>query len=181
MKSPLRTIIVSATLALLGFTAVTYTSCTEDKCKGISCAYGGSCNDGTCACPTGYEGPQCETVNNARYLGDWYVNEDGTQSNAAQYTVSLESDGDAYHVKLTNFYNHLSTVAKGTVKGDTLTIPLQTVDGYTIEGWGALVPDAHYGIHGRLTMYYYVIDTRTGVTDRFALGTTENNPSKWNK
>lgn len=179
MKSPLRTIAVTAALALIGFSAVTYTSCTEDKCKGISCAYGGTCNDGACTCPTGYEGPQCETINRVRYMGDWYVNEDGTQSNAAQYTVSIEPDGEATHIKLTNFYNNLFSDVKATVKGDTMTIPQQVINNFTVEGWGVIADDPHYGEHGRMTVYYKVLDGNTGVTNYFGFG--GGLPSKWNK
>ena len=179
MKSTLRTIIVSASLALFGLTAVTYTSCTEDKCKGIICAYGGTCNEGRCTCPTGYEGPQCETINRVRFQGDWYVNEDGTQSNAAQYTVSIEPDGDATHIKMTNFYNHLLQDVKATVLGDTLTIPQQVINNFTVEGWGVIVDDLHYGEHGRIELYYYVTDGNTGSTDRYGIG--GGSSSKWNK
>ena len=179
MKSPLRTILVSASLALFGFTAVTYTSCTEDKCKGISCAYGGTCNEGICTCPAGYEGPQCETINRVRYTGDWYVNEDGTQANAAQYTVSVEPNGDITHIKFTNFYNHLLQNVDASVLGDTLTIPQQTINNFTVEGWGVIMDDPYYGEHGRINMYYYVTDNNTGVTDRYGIG--GGSPSKWNK
>lgn len=178
MKSTLRTIFVSATLALSAFTAVTLTSCTEDKCKGIACAYGGTCTEGKCNCPAGYEGPQCETVNNVRFMGDWYVKEDGTRSNAAQYTVSVEGDGDPTRIKITNFRNLLHTVVKGTVKGDTLTIAQQTIDGYTIQGWGILTEDLHYGEHGRMTLWYSLTDPM-GVVDDFGLADGE--PSLWNK
>jgi len=32
-----------------------------DPCEGVTCLNGGTCNDGTCACPTGYTGANCGT------------------------------------------------------------------------------------------------------------------------
>jgi len=178
MKSILRTVLVSATIALTGFTAVTYTSCTEDKCKAIVCAYGGTCNDGVCTCPSGYEGPQCETINRERFRGIWQVNEDGTLSNAAQYAVSVDPGADITHVQITNFRNYLTANVVAHVKGDTLTIDAQAVNGNTVEGYAVLSDDVYYGDHGRLTVYYYIQDAN-GTIDRFGFG--GGAPSKWNK
>lgn len=179
MKSTLRTIFASTLIALSGFTAVTLSSCEEDKCKGISCAYGGTCNEGRCTCPAGYEGPQCETINRQRFGGIWYVNEDGTLSNAAQYSVAVEDVADDMtKIKISTFNNQLRLNVIASVKGDTMTIPQQVVDGFTVEGRGILTDDLHYGEHGRMTVTYYIIDPN-GVRNDF--GTTENNPSLWNK
>jgi hypothetical protein len=57
----LSTIIISALFTCLLFSATLYSSCNEDKCEGITCQNGGSCKDGTCLCPEGYEGTRCET------------------------------------------------------------------------------------------------------------------------
>ncbi len=179
MKSTLRSLIVSATLAFSAFAAVTFSSCTEDKCKGIVCAYGGNCNDGACVCPTGYEGPQCETVNRDYYKGIWKVNEDGTRSNAAQYDVAIETTGDVPNLKMTNFRNYLTMNVAAHVKGDTLTIDRQSVNNTTVEGWGVIDKDVYYGDHGLMMMYYYVIYP-DGTRDDYGFNGV-GNPSKWNK
>lgn len=37
-------------------------SCSKsDPCEGIACKNGGTCSDGSCQCPPGWEGPLCET------------------------------------------------------------------------------------------------------------------------
>jgi hypothetical protein len=37
-----------------------FSSCKEDKCETVSCQNGGTCVEGTCNCPTGYSGANCE-------------------------------------------------------------------------------------------------------------------------
>ena len=51
--------------------AVFYTSCTQDTCNHVTCFNGGSCGNGVCRCPTGYEGPTCQTLSTARYIGGY--------------------------------------------------------------------------------------------------------------
>ncbi len=42
--------------------SIGFTSCSKkDPCEGLACLNGGTCEDGTCACPSGYEGSLCET------------------------------------------------------------------------------------------------------------------------
>lgn len=39
-----------------------FLSCSKsDPCEGIACKNGGTCADGKCQCPVGWEGPLCET------------------------------------------------------------------------------------------------------------------------
>jgi hypothetical protein len=54
--------VVFAVLMTVGlFSMVTYTACKKDKCLNMGCLNGGACVDGTCMCPAGYEGLNCET------------------------------------------------------------------------------------------------------------------------
>lgn len=178
MKARLRTVLFSTLFASAAFTSVTYTSCTEDKCKAILCAYNGVCNEGACLCPAGYEGPQCETINRERFKGIWQVEEDGTRSNAAQYPVSIDDGSDITHVTIKNFRNALQDLVNCSVKGDTLYIPLQTVNAHKIQGFGVLQRDIYYAEHGTLTMFYSVTDPIDSV-DNFGL--PNGKPSVWHK
>ncbi len=48
-----------------------YTSCEKNICDGVTCQHGGSCANGLCTCPTGYEGAQCQTLVTDRYVGTY--------------------------------------------------------------------------------------------------------------
>lgn len=66
------------------FASVTYTSCKKDKCKKVTCANGGTCYDGNCACASGYTGKTCETL--ARDIFAKSYKGDGTDTDGDNYT-----------------------------------------------------------------------------------------------
>jgi hypothetical protein len=179
MKARFKTIVLSALGALTVFSGVTLSSCKEDKCKAIVCAYGGVCSDGACLCPSGYEGPQCETVNRTRFLGIWTVTEDGSLTNAAQYSVSVEKGPNITELRLKNFRNRFINDVKAFVKGDTIYIPQQTVENNTsVMGTGYITTDLFYGRNGKLIIRYKVVDNLGKVDD---FGVEGGDPSLWNK
>jgi len=170
MKARLQAILFSAAVTLAGFTAVTYTACSGDKCKGIVCAYGGLCNDGACECLPGYEGVQCETINRGRFEDVWQVKEDGTLSNESLYALTIVDGPSAPDVMIQGLYNGgLGGDVSGFVRGDSLFINDQNINGYNIKGVGLLTDDLYYGKHGRIDVYYSVTTLATGVNDNFGL------------
>lgn len=178
----LKTIIFSALSTIVAFSAVTYTSCTPDKCKAIVCAYGGVCNDGACICQTGYEGTQCESIIRDKFTGVWQVVETGTITNITHYSVSVENDanGSVSNVLITNFYNSFTAKVSAYVKGDSLYIPQQTINNRTIQGWGVLQNEGTtYNQHAQMSVYYKVTDNARGTVDDF--GIDDGTPSIWNK
>lgn len=50
---------------------VLYTACEKDSCTDLTCKNGGSCADGYCRCPTGFEGSECETKTVDRFIGEY--------------------------------------------------------------------------------------------------------------
>lgn len=141
-----------------GFISATFSSCETEKCKTITCAHGGTCNDGVCACPTGYEGPQCETINRNRFLGIWTVTEDGSISNAAQYPVAIEEGPKIEDIRIKTFYNSLTTPVSAFVKGDTMYIPEQQINNFTLQGIGTITDDKYNGDHGKIIVNYSITD-----------------------
>ncbi len=51
--------------------SVLYTACEKDACTDLQCKNGGSCADGYCRCPSGYEGASCETRIVDRFIGSY--------------------------------------------------------------------------------------------------------------
>lgn len=57
-------------LAFFGIAStVLFTACEEDSCLKLTCKNGGSCADGYCRCPSGFEGSECETKSATKFLG----------------------------------------------------------------------------------------------------------------
>ena len=179
MKARLKSIVLSACGVLAAFSAVTYTSCNNDPCKAIVCAYGGTCTDGDCLCPSGYEGTHCEIVTRKKYEGVWTVFEDGTSTNPAQYEIKIVNGQGNTDMIISNFYNRFpGNQVNIRVKGDSLFIPQQTVNNYTIEGYGSLKWEDFYPEHGEMTLRYKVVSPE-GKTDDFGMNTGQ--PSIWTR
>ena len=182
MRISFKTLLFSA-LGLMTFSIpATLTSCKVDNCKSTVCAYGGQCNeDGSCTCLAGYEGERCETITREKFKGILTVLEDGTSSNPASYAVSVENGNEIDQVIIRNIYNNFNEGVTATVKGDTILIPQQTITDsiiYTVEGKGWVVPEAFYGLHGKMIMKYR-IGKPDGTYDDF--GFLGGAPSEWTK
>lgn len=181
MKARLKSIILSALGVVAIFTTITVSSCNNDPCKAIVCAYGGICTEGDCICPSGYEGTHCEVVTRDKYKGVWTVFENGTVTNPAQYELTFVNGEGATEMTISNFYNRFPlNQVNIRVKGDSLFIPQQIVNNYTIEGWGYLdwERENFYPEHGEITVHYKVTNPE-GKTDDF--GVNAGVPSKWNR
>lgn len=133
------------TLLILGLLiAVSLTSCKQDPCDLINCAYSGACEPSTksCICQIGYEGDNCAIVSRDKFISDgtYSVEETGTFTPYSNYTSIIEAGTVINEVKITNLRNGILNGGNvlGTVSNDSLFIPAQVVNGYEIEGLGII-------------------------------------------
>lgn len=180
MKARLKTIVLSALGAIAAFSAVTTTSCEPDKCKAIVCAYGGVCKEGTCICPAGYEGYQCETITRDKFKGVWHVFEEGTVTTAAYYDVTIDFGNSMTEMVVNNFYNKFTVPLNVRIKADTLFIPQQTIMDHEIKGVAYLKDSKYYGDHALLQVSYSV-KLPDGRTNDFGLSSPYGKVSDWTK
>lgn len=124
----LRSFFVASLITLGAFSAVTYTACTKDNCKGVVCNNGGTCSGGTCVCPAGYSGSDCSTV---AVFGTWKGSDVCTSGTYSNITITNSpSSTSATTVLIANLGGFGGTVViTGTLNGSTVTFTNQSVGG----------------------------------------------------
>lgn len=190
MKFNTRAFLYSILGSLLICTSLLYVSCTGkggkspflDKCAAISCAYGGRCDNGSCVCPDGYGGTNCEIVHRDKFIGSWNVTEDGSQTVQTQYALALEKSGDPTVIYIKNLYNYFSSV-RAVIHNDTITIPNQSMQGKVVFGKGFIYGDTILGPNSMISIRYEVIDTVSQLVDDFGYyeEVDGSKPSSWRK
>ena len=183
MKTPLKTILIIALIAFSAFAATVYSSCNRDLCKTIVCANGGICNGGSCTCPLGFDGTNCEDTARNKFLGNWTVFEKGSTTQAAQYPISIQPGALINDVVIINFFNYFTVPINASIVNDTIIIPNQQYQGKVIFGLGYIYTSTTYTQFGSINMEYEVIDTATQVVDDFGYYTNIDGSaaSSWNK
>lgn len=128
--------ILTATALTLGLFTVTFTSCTEDLCKNVTCLNGGNCDaNGACVCPAGFEGTTCQTLSRDKFVGTYNCS-DACTTGSGSYVNTITASNDSVKVNLSNA-SGLSTAlgtttsVYGTCAGNKITIPSQSVVGAT--------------------------------------------------
>ncbi|MEX1132222.1 MAG: calcium-binding EGF-like domain-containing protein [Flavobacteriales bacterium] len=107
----------------------------DDPCDNVTCQNGGTCNDGSCACATGYEGTTCGTEIRAKFIGTYNGNFSCPGNNS---TVNMTINNSAQGITSVVFSDGFDTWV-GTVSGSSVTIATQTISGgTTISGSGQL-------------------------------------------
>ncbi|MFN8298743.1 MAG: hypothetical protein U0T75_06520 [Chitinophagales bacterium] len=95
----------------------------------------------TKTCDAGYEGTKCDVEIRGKYISNYSVTETCQLSGAVgPYTAEItKSSTDILKIFLNNFGDFSSVISiTATVDGNNITIPAQTVSGYTINGSGSL-------------------------------------------
>jgi hypothetical protein len=76
-------------------TTILYTACEKNPCNNVNCLNGGSCNNGFCRCPTGWENTQCQSKTIDRFIGTYYGYM-GCDNGAQIYdTITIKADNRA--------------------------------------------------------------------------------------
>jgi hypothetical protein len=121
--------------------AIGIASCNADKCKDVVCQNAGLCIEGTCDCPTGYEGDFCETKANAKFSGTWTVNETCNSVIGTAYPVIISAATDPTSVTMKDLGNYSCTSGSynvpATVTGSSISVS-GTVCSTVFTGTGTL-------------------------------------------
>lgn len=107
-----------ATMAFFGIATTTvFTSCEQDSCLDLKCKNGGSCAEGFCRCPTGFEGAECEIKTADRFVGLFIGHRTCSGYPPVADTVEIFMAEEPIYVKYVLFsrkYDTLSATVEGT-------------------------------------------------------------------
>lgn len=159
MKS-IRNIAFSAMLAVGAFTMVTYTACNKDECKDVVCNNGGTCANGSCNCPTGYEGTNCETLSRAKFIGTW-SGSDECESGVYNVTMSVATSSNEINALISNpggFGNNI------TITGVVSSTNELTFTNQTAGGNGRII-NGKMTISGNALTFTYTVTDADGDSD----------------
>ena len=118
MKKYLNQLLVIAALIIVGC---------SDPCKDVVCGPG-TCEDGTCICPDGYEGNSCETLTSEKYFGLYDITEEdcGDFAVLSIVTVNIEAKAGGGSSEVTLTLTGSSIIGSGPNS--------DTIDGTLING-----------------------------------------------
>ncbi len=126
--------IVAAGIFTLGVFGLTiYSSCskneTPDPCANVTCQNGGTCVNGSCKCPEGYEGADCSVKAALKFIGSYNAADDCNPpfrtGDSLNYIISITPNTDAAKIDIINLANNNNLKATATIHGDSISIPAQ--------------------------------------------------------
>jgi hypothetical protein len=130
-------------------------SCSNSGCT-INCQNGGTCYNGLCQCPTGYEGANCQTLSRQKFISSYYGSDScgHLDTNDKYYYVYLvATPGSNVQMTLLHLANNGNDSALCTVTDSTSFSFAGSNYGTSFRGTGKLIGDTL-----RLS-YSYTIDT----------------------
>lgn len=146
----LKQIALGTILALGTFSAVLYTSCTKEACKGVTCLNGGSCSGGICSCPTGVGGNNCESAYRKFYTNTYKgtsVENIGIGSTAiTNNTLAFSFGSDTMYAKMKMVWTCPGrptvdmpiVLTTSSASGSNFTITATPVDSFSYSGTGSV-------------------------------------------
>jgi len=138
------------------FCAVLYTSCQKDVCKGVTCLNNTNCSGGSCICPPGIGGSNCQTIYRNLYAFSYKgvvtassVNDTNhviVDSNCVNNTLVFVAGNDTMNynnMQLTwndstgkQVLNMQITLSNNSPNGSDFTVDSATSDTFTYSGTG---------------------------------------------
>ena len=117
-------------IAFFGITStVLYTSCEKDACLELKCKNGGSCADGFCRCPTGYEGTECEIKAGTKFVGRFIGHYTCPGNIPLRDTVEIWMSTEPDEVTFVD-HSRITDTLVGTVTGTELIFKEQSSGDY---------------------------------------------------
>lgn len=120
-----RHILLTVTVLVALFSVVTYTACKRDACDNVICLNLGSCDDGSCVCPTGFEGARCEVLSRDKFLKTYNGRDTCSSDTVMYFTYPIyfrAQLGDPREMIMKNIFNSMEDSAYCTMQGiDTFT------------------------------------------------------------
>lgn len=151
----LRTIVLTAMLTVIAFSAVIYTSCNKNKCDKVVCLNLGACDAGNCICPTGFEGNRCQTLSRDKFIFTYSGGDSCTRGGINRYQIyMLAVLNDSVEMTMKNFLGNYQ---------DSATCTIQSTDSFTFIGSNNSTTYTGYGklSNDSLHMTYSVIHDTT--------------------
>jgi len=168
-NSILTVALIAASVFSIGIIA-SCTKKTEDTntCQ-TTCQNGGTCVDGSCKCPEGYEGTGCEIKSINKFTGVWSVTEEmslgGTNDTLESgYSVSINAanNSTATELLVDNIANAGNIVRlNATVDGNVMTVTPASFSGKTYA-----VPNVTRTNDTMLKIHFSVTDDATGTLEK---------------
>jgi hypothetical protein len=108
-------------------TPLQYNGTFIEKCKNIVCFNGGTCVDGICSCPQGYDSTNCSRTWNSRYTGTYDAFDECFAGQSYQVTIApLINDAAGITIRnITKICTSQELTAKIASNKTNIEIPLQ--------------------------------------------------------
>ncbi|MBA3829591.1 MAG: calcium-binding EGF-like domain-containing protein [Taibaiella sp.] len=105
------------------------TSCQPDQCSTVNCMNGGSCANGFCNCPTGYEGTVCDQQSSTKFVGTYYGNTACDQTPSIHDTATVFLQSAPLTMGIARSYYH--DTLYGTISGSNILVNDYIVNDYS--------------------------------------------------
>ncbi len=148
----IKLILSTFSVVIICFGMMLFVSCDKSKtkyndstlirpCDNVICLNGGTCTNGICNCPQGYEGDKCGSRWSEKFVGNYIAADACYTGGTGYYNVSI-SGNSAYAYKI-NLMNAGVFCPNSTISADinpektTFSIPMQnTCGGLYLSGYG---------------------------------------------